>query len=172
MDERGHVSRDALLLWIDASIRRPSRLMLSASLVLTSLLMPLGAHAGLGDPAASVVEDGATLGAETRTATTMPSYVRHDMTTGDGTRIREFASSDGVFAVAFDGPTMPDLKTMLGAHYDGYVAAARAHRGSHHVVSFESDGAVVTIMKLQRGFSGSAQLPASTPRGINVQDLR
>jgi hypothetical protein len=142
-------------------------------LLVAASYAPLMARAGLGGSATSILDDGTAMGAASMTTTPMPSYVRHEITTADGVRVREFAAQDGkVFAVAFDGPTMPDLKTVLGTHYDSYVAAATQRRGSHHVVSFASDGAVVTIMKTPRGFSGQAQLPSSTPQGIQAQDLR
>jgi hypothetical protein len=131
------------------------------------------AQAGLGDAATSVARDRQVLRADTVTTTTMPMYDRHEITAVDGTSIREFAAHDGtVFAVSFSGPAIPDMKTMLGAHYDSYLTAAKAHRGNHHVMSFTSDGMVVTIVKLPRGFQGSAHLPALLPQGVNAQDLQ
>jgi hypothetical protein len=67
---------------------------------------------------------------------------------------------------------MPDMKTLLGDHYDAYLAAARVHRGNHHVMSFEADGMVVTIVKQPRGSSGQALLPGLVPPGVDPQELR
>jgi hypothetical protein len=132
------------------------------------------ASAALGEPAASVMADRKALAAEAVSATAAGAYERHELTTPDGTSVREFASpAGGVFAVDFSGPTMPDLKTVLGAHYATYEAAARARRGTnHHVFSFASDGVVMTVTKLPRGFSGRAHLPAAVPAGVDVNDLR
>jgi hypothetical protein len=130
------------------------------------------AHAGLGEAVASVEQDRAALGADTLTTTAMPLYDRHEFTTAGGTRVHEFAGRDGtVFAVNFSGPTMPDLKAVLGTHYETYLTAARARRHSHHVVSFEADGVVVTIITFQRGFQGTAQVPASVPSGVGAAEL-
>ena len=105
--------------------------------------------------------------------TSMPSYDRTEFTAVDGGSVRQFSGHDGtVFAVDFSGPTMPDLKAMLGTHYDSYVAAARSRRGNHHVVSVNTDEAVITIVKLPRGFAGHAHLPAAVPAGVDVRTLR
>ena len=134
------------------------------------LLIGSVAHAGLGDAMPSAKR--AAISAQA-TTTSMPGYDRTETTTADGNSIREYAARDGtVFAVDFSGPTMPDLKAVLGTHYDRYVAAATARRGSHHVVSFSTDDAVITIVKLPRGFSGHAHLPAAVPAGVDVQTLR
>ena len=147
--------------------------------VLVSLVgfVPL-AHAGLGDVVGSSTADRAASFADAVTTTTMGAYDRKDLTTADGGSVREYvtqAAANGgtVFAVTFAGPTMPDLKAVLGAHYDAYLTAARAHRGNHHVLSFVADdGMVMRIVKLQRGFAGQARLPAQMPRGVTLEDLR
>ena len=130
------------------------------------------AQAGLGEPVASVAKDRTVLGANALDTVTMPMYERHEMTTPGGTSVQEFAAHDGVvFAVNFSGPEMPDLKSVLGAHYETYMTAARARRGSHHLLSFEADGVVVTIVKSQRGFQGNAHVTAAVPRGVDVMEL-
>ncbi len=145
----------------------------TASIAFAALCGWVGsAHAGLGETVTSVARDRAALGADTQTTTAMPMYDRHAFTTAGGTSVREFAAHDGtVFAVNFSGPTMPDLKTVLGTHYDAYMAAAQARHRNHHVLSFEADGVVVTIVKFQRGFQGAAHVPAAVPNGVSVQEL-
>lgn len=131
------------------------------------------AFAGLGDTVAAIARDRVAFRAGAVTTTAMPTYERHEMTTGDGANVREFAARDGtVFAVDFAGPAMPDMKALLGPQYDRYVAATRAHRGDHHVMTFAEDGLSVTIVKAPRGFSGHAVLPALVPAGADLGDLR
>lgn len=147
---------------------------LSSRIALLSLLTAASAaHAGLGQARAVVLEDRSAIAARSMTTRSMPTYDRTEITTAEGTSVREFSARDGgVFAVDFSGPTMPDLKAVLGTHYDDYLAAARSQRGSHHVVSFATDDVVVTIVKAPRGFSGHAHLPAAVPAGVDVQTLR
>ncbi len=133
------------------------------------------AHAALGDPATSVAADRKALAADEVRTTPSGSYDRHEFTTPDGTSVREFASqANGVFAIDFSGPTMPDLKTVLGTHYAAYEAAAGVRRSvvNHHVFSFSGDGVVMTVTKLPRGFVGHAHLPAAVPAGVDVDSLR
>lgn len=155
------------------SVPSERRRLAVGGLIVATALGAAPARAGLGESAASVSDDGRALNAATVSTSAMPSYDRHEIRTADGTSVREFAARDGnVFAVDFDGPTMPDLKSVLGTRYDSYVRAAQARRGNHHVVSFTSDGAVVTIVKLPRGFAGHAHLPAAVPTGVDVRELR
>jgi hypothetical protein len=148
--------------------------MITISLQASALLLAAGAaQAGLGDAKGTMRADGVALAAQATTTLSMPAYDRTEMTTADGTSVREFSARDGtVFAVDFSGPSMPDLKTVLGKHYESYVTAARVRRGNHHVVSLTTDDAVITIVRLPRGFTGHAHLPAAVPAGVDVETLR
>jgi hypothetical protein len=143
--------------------------------VLALLALP-AAHAALGDGAASVARDRVALRATTMTSTSFGNFDRHEMVTGDGATVREFADKNGtVFAVDFSGPAIPDLRTMLGDRYQKYVdAAAKMQRGrhNHHVLSVQADDMTITIVRAPRGFQGQAQLPALFPIGVTTQDLR
>lgn len=131
------------------------------------------AHAGLGDAATSVEQDRQVLRSASVKRVSMPAYDRHEMQTDDGTTIHEFAARDGtVFAFDFNGPAMPDLKVLLSTHYDDYMAAAREHRGNHHVLSFSRGGVVFTLRRLPRGFEGSAHMPSLLPPGVTADQLR
>lgn len=142
--------------------------------ILASCLLGAQAcRAGLGDPAASVEHDRATLRGTALTVTSTAHYERHEITTERGGRVREYVSQTGtVFAVAWSGPVAPDLKAVLGSNYDAYVAAATNHRGSHHVFSMAGDNLVLTITRPPRGFRGMAHLPALLPAGTDPRSLR
>lgn len=147
-----------------------------AIVVAASVVCTTVAHAALGDVAASIDRDRQVMNAEPST-TSMPAYDRHVLKTADGATVREYATRDAsggrVFAIDFEGPTMPDMKAVLGENFDRYVAATARSRGhNHHVMSFDEDGLVVTIVKLPRGFQGAARLPALLPPGVTAQDLR
>jgi len=146
----------------------------SNSLALLALLvMSATANAALGEPDGSVMRDRDALRAGDLTVTRMPAYERHEMTTADGVRIREYAAPGGaVFAVTWSGRIQPDLKTMLGPYYADYQAATTRHRGGHHVLVVSTPGLRMRIVKLQRGFVGSARVPALTPAGVDPHELR
>jgi hypothetical protein len=139
------------------------------------------AHAGLGQTVTSIARDRLAMQADGVATTSMGTYDRHEITTSEGVSVREYsargtaAGGGTVFAVQFDGPGLPDMKTVLGPHYDRYVAATRIQQQrarNHHLMSFDDDGLVVTIVKLPRGFSGEAHLRSATPQGVDVRELR
>lgn len=151
-------------------------------ITLVALLGASGAaQAGLGEAATSVARDREAMRADAVSTTSMPGYDRHEIATSEGVSVREFSAhgtgggAGTVFAVQFNGPDLPDMKSVLGPHYDRYVAATRIQQQrarNHHVMSFDDDGLVVTIVKLPRGFSGEAHLRAATPAGVDVRELR
>ena len=149
--------------------RRPA----AVALLVSGLLLSVGAHAGLGEPVASVQRDHAALQGVTLAVTPMGAYDMHETSLADGTRVRQYVGPAGtVFGVAWTGRSLPDLKLLLAAHYARYVAAARTHHGSHHVLSLDTPDVAISVVRLPRGFAGSAHVPALVPAGISVQDLR
>ena len=148
-------------------------------LVLASILAVLGlivapvTRAGLGEPLESVQRDHAALHGTALAVTPTAAFDRHEITTAEGTRVREYASHVGtVFAVTWSGRSLPDLKIVLGQHYAAYAAATSGHRGNHHVFTIESADLVLHIRKLPRGFTGSAHVPALLPPGTVAADIR
>ena len=131
------------------------------------------AHAGLGERAESIQQDHVALHGTTLAVTPAVDYDVHETTTADGAHVRQYASRSGtVFAVTWSGRTQPDLRVLLAKHYDAYVAAASAHRGSHHVLSVSTPELVITVVRHARSASGAAHLPALLPAGISAGDLR
>lgn len=138
-----------------------------------SLLLSSPASAGLGDQAESIARDRQLLGAGAAVVVPMAGYERHEFTTGRGAHVREFVRSDGrVFGVAWNGPAMPDLQTMLGSSYNAWVAAAKAHPGGHHLVTIDTPGIRLRVMKLPRGYAGYAHLPERVPLGVDPGQLK
>ena len=131
------------------------------------------ANAGLGEGVDSVARDHAMLRAHAATLVPMQSYDVHEMTTPDGGRVREYLSRGGtVFAVTFSGRAMPDLGALLGSHYPDYVAATSARRTNHKVLAINEPGLVMEVVKLPRGITGSAHVPALLPAGVSARELR
>jgi Protein of unknown function (DUF2844) len=150
-----------------------ARLIALATIAAAGALLTPAAQAGLGKPVESVQRDHAALHGVALAVTPMQNYDLHESTIADGTRLRQYATRAGtVFAVAWSGPALPDLKLVLGESYDAYVAAASNHRGSHHVFTIATPELVLGITKHLRGFTGHAHLPALLPAGTTAQELR
>ena len=133
--------------------------------------LPLAAHATLGENVSSVNNDGAHMHAVARTASTQSAYSVHAITLPSGTLVREYVTANGiVFGVAWEGPTLPDLKTVLGTSFDTYVAASAAQRNTPLAVS-GADLVVYSGGHL-RAFSGYAYLPRALPAGVGPGVIR
>ncbi|WP_091807017.1 DUF2844 domain-containing protein [Burkholderia sp. WP9] len=138
------------------------RAMLGASCALS-----FAAHATLGQNVSTVDSDQSRLRAVAHTATTQSAYSVHLMTLPSGTLVREYVAPNGiVFGVAWEGPTLPDLKSMLGTSFDAYVAATATRRGTPLALS--SGDLVVYSGGHLRAFAGHAYLPPAVPAGVDV----
>ncbi len=114
--------------------------------LLIAALSPRIAAAALGEPETSVQTEVARLHGSI-TVSQHASYRLHELQLTSGTVVREFAGSDGkVFAVAWSGPTVPNLQI----RQSDLVVQAGGH---------------------MRSFSGVAYLPLAVPGGVSVGDL-
>jgi|HubBroStandDraft_4_1064222.scaffolds.fasta_scaffold247689_1 hypothetical protein len=140
-------------------------------LLAAALLLPCIASATLGQPEASVRADATQLKGSIQ-ATDLANYRVHEIQLPSGT-VREFVSLDGhVFAIAWSGRSMPNLRQALGEYFDPYVAALQVTRSDHRHVRVELDNLVVQSTGHMRGtFAGRAYLPQAIPAGVSLGDL-
>jgi len=145
---------------------------LLAGAVIAAALSPCIADAGLGQAASSVPTDATQLKGSIK-ATEHAGYQVQEIQLPSGTLVREFVGPNGtVFAVAWNGPTVPNLRQALGQYFDNFVAAARAKHGDHHHLQIQKDDLVVQAGGHMRAFSGRAYLPQAVPAGVSIGDLR
>ena len=136
-------------------------------------LLATPAWAGLGESVAQISRDGLRLKAGAAQITRGLAYDRHALRTANGVQVLEFAGRDGqVFAVSFSGPAMPDLKVLLGNRYSEYAAAVHPSPSTHKIYTHTSGTLELSIVKLPRGFTGSAFVPGAVPAGVNPRDLQ
>lgn len=139
-----------------------------------SVLVPFPSGAALGDDHGSVETDRRVLQASLRLSENA-SYRVSELQTELGVTIRQYETISGtVFAVTWHGPFKPDLRQLLGSHFESYSSAPRAPaalrgRAARIVVP---GGAVVQSEGRSRSFSGYAYLPTLMPAGMSVDDLR
>jgi hypothetical protein len=130
------------------------------------------AWAALGSDAASIVADRAHFQASV-TVRPHSLYDIHEMTLSTGTTVREYAAPGGVvFAIGWDGPAMPDLQQTLGAHFEEYLAAARANQSGHHHLAAQRGDLVIMSTGHMRAFAGRAYLASAVPPGVSIDELR
>ena len=125
------------------------------------------AHAALGGQVQTFDRDGATMHAIGHASRVQGPYAVHAITLPSGTVVREYVAPSGlVFGVAWDGPTLPDLRATLGDAFDRYVSVSATRRGAALAVS-ASDLVVYSGGHL-RAFTGRAYLPQALPSGVDA----
>jgi hypothetical protein len=131
----------------------------------------LPVQAALGGSEATVEADRLQVAGTVRMLRS-PAYTVHELQTPSGTVVREFVSPTGiVFGVAWQGPTMPDLRQVLGAYFDRYAEAAtqRRARGS---LTIAQPGLVVHSGGHMRAFVGRAYIPEAVPQGVDTATIK
>jgi hypothetical protein len=155
-----------------AALARLAWLAPAALVLLASLLPPRTARAALGDDVVAVDNDARQLRASHRVLV-RPAFSVHELATSEGTTIREFVGPGGaVFAVSWRGPFRPDMRTLLGGHFQDYVAAPRSAESSRTRLKIEQPNLVVHAAGHMHAFRGLAYLPDSMPAGISAGDLQ
>lgn len=132
------------------------------------------AGAELGGDVASVAADRAEMQGTSRIVRMSDGYARHEYAAKSGDVIREYVSTEGtVFAVAWQGPTIPDLRRLLGSYYPEFARAAEAaserHRGP---LTIQKPDLVVQSGGHMRAYSGWAYVPGLLPDGVRAGEIR
>ena len=133
------------------------------------------AWAALGQDVASVESDRAQMQGS-RSVVEERDYTIHEIQAPTGTLVREYAHPDGtVFAVAWDGPFIPNLRQLLGAYFAPFAEAAKAQQARHArrgTLMVETPDLVVETGGHMRAFYGRAYIPAQLPRAFAEGGLR
>lgn len=131
------------------------------------------AFAALGGNLASVESDRLAMQGGALRTIAGAGYSTYETTLPSGTVVREFALPGGaVFAVAWDGPFLPDLQRLLGSHFAAYAEAVRDQQDAHGQRVVQQPGLVVRSAGRMRAFSGQAYLPNQLPAGVSLEDIR
>jgi hypothetical protein len=165
-----HYAAPSLLMKsISSAIAPPTGIFLLLCTFVCMFTLP--SFATLGQDASSVHDDQAHLNASERVVVRQ-LYSVHEMQTALGTTVRQYVSPDGtVFAISWQGAN-PDLRQLLGRHFDEFMAAAskaaRGGRGMHIETGdlvFESGGHM-------RYVAGRALLRSKMPSGVTRDEIR
>jgi len=129
------------------------------------------ALAGLGEPV-SGASAAATTSVTTRQRLTPAgaAYTHVQRQLDSGTTVHEYADASGtVFAVAWSGPFLPDLRELLGASFG--ALSATAGKGRTSAVSVSRPDLMLVSAGHMGAFEGRAWLPPRLPAGFNPRQL-
>lgn len=130
------------------------------------------ADAALGGDAASIAGDSVALAAS-REITRTAGVEVHVLRLPSGTVVREYAARGKVFAVAWGGPVIPDLRRLLGTYFDAYVTSSQGRGTGHHSSRVvRTHDWVVQSFGHQSGFMGRAWLVNDLPAGFDTSTVR
>ena len=129
------------------------------------------ARAALGDDVAVVAADQVRLQASLQ-VTRKSNYAIHELALPTGTKVRHFVGDSGkVFAVSWSGGWRPNLRDIMGDHYDKFIAATRGKRVARGVARIELPGMVVVMGGHQRAFYGHVYLTDLLPAGFLPEEI-
>ena len=128
----------------------------------------------LGGDVSSVQQDSVRIHASAR-ITQKQNYAIHEFQSPSGVVIREYAAPSGkVFAIAWQGPSLPDMKQLLGTYFEEFQKAAQTQnrRGGHGPLIIHEQGLAVELGGHMRSFVGRAYLPQEIPPDVRNEELR
>lgn len=124
------------------------------------------AWATLGGSVESVATDQSRLHAK-RAVVEKQDYTVHEITSDDGTVIREYVTPAGkVFGVSWTGPTIPDLTQLLGTYNAEFQASVHSKRVRRSAAVVHNSDLVVESSGHMRSFHGRAYLNSMLPSGV------
>jgi hypothetical protein len=134
--------------------------------------LPQPARAALGVSADSVEADRVSMKGLTRPAPTT-TLQKQELQLPSGTVVTEYLGSDGVvYAVTWRGPSLPNLRQILGNFFANYQEAAAAPVVRHRLVRVESPNVVIESSGKMRAFVGRAWVPSMLPSGVTPADIQ
>jgi hypothetical protein len=140
-----------------------------------SLLQGALAYAALGGAPSNFGDAPVKQGARSLAATTATEqvYTVSQSTLDSGTIVREYSDAAGVvFAVSWNGPTLPDLRTLLGDKFTSMTsAAAKRPKAGHSQLAVEQSDVVIVSNGHMRSFAGHAWIPSTLPAGFDINSI-
>ncbi len=106
------------------------------------------------------------------TASGVP-YTDISRTLRSKTQVHEFADAGGtVFAVSWSGPIKPDLKQLLGRHFEAFQKREGQRSGDRSHLRLDTGDMVVVSTGHMGAFEGRAWLPSHLPAGFDTEEMK
>ncbi|HYA15093.1 MAG TPA: DUF2844 domain-containing protein [Syntrophales bacterium] len=143
---------------------------------LVVIAFPSPVTAALGDDVATVQSDQIRMKGALQT-TQIGTHTVHEIKIPAGTVVREYVSNAGkIFAVTWQGPHVPDLRQLLGSHFDQFSQAVKDRKAKQPWIRgplmIQEPGLVVHTGGHMRAYFGKAYIPELVPQGVSIEDLK
>jgi len=126
----------------------------------------------LGEYENSVTTDQQHMHAQLR-ETARQGYSVKQLSSADGRRVTEYVSPGGlVFGVSWQGPTLPDLRQLLGSYFGQLQQAAQSRRRHGGPLVVRTKNFVLVSGGHMRSFHGRAYAPGLLPSGLSAEVIR
>ncbi len=143
-----------------------------AAVLAAALCGSIPAGAVLGEYANSIPLDQQHLRAQLH-ETVRQGYTVQRLKSPDGRIVREYVSPAGVvFGISWTGPTMPDLRQLLGSYFGQLQQVAQSRQPHRGPLIVKSKDFVLESGGHMRSFHGSAYVPSLLPKGISPEVIR
>ena len=135
---------------------------------LAAVLFTSGSWAALGGSSANLGAQAAAARSSTL-STGIATYTVLQKDLDSGTTVHEYLDSSGtVFAVSWSGPFLPDLKEILGVHFETMQAqAAKRQHPRHSRMAVRGADVVILSTGHMRALQGRAWVPSKLPAGFD-----
>jgi Protein of unknown function (DUF2844). len=136
--------------------------------LLAAVFFSCGSWAALGGAPARLQEH-AVKATSGKVSTATGSYTVMQKELDSGTTVHEYLDSAGtVFAVSWSGPFLPDLKEILGPHFDTMAQAGKRRDQQRSRLAVRRSDVVIISDGRMGAFEGRAWVPAKVPAGFDV----
>ena len=136
--------------------------------ILGALLLPCVSQAELGGNVASILSEQKEFNSQLSNEQQSGVNV-YTQTLPSGIVVQEYLSGNGsIFAVAWSGPSLPNLQILLGGYFKDYLVAIKESRRS---VYLSNENIIIQSSGMMGAFQGFAFLPKQAPVGFTTNNL-
>lgn len=142
------------------------------AILVTLFLGSTQGWAVLGEYENSITSDQHHMHAQLR-ETVNPGYSIKQLSTASGRVVREYVSPGGlVFGVSWQGPTMPDLRQLLGSYFNQLQQAIQSRRRRGGPLLVQERDFVLVSGGHMRSYHGVAYVPSLLPSNVSAEVVR
>ena len=141
--------------------------------LLLALSMTIVAVPALATLGGAVTKEAKQIQVQNSVVSAQPTLNVFQFSLPSGTEVKEYTDSNGVVvAVSWQGPAMPNLEQLLGAHFQTFINRPTNSNQSHRRVVMNTPELVAQVHGHVGAFKGVVYNPSALPAGFNTQSIQ